>query len=89
MPRATSKTKQAALEELVLAAMALATRYRTDCAQRGEAPVERFISPFTGKELDNEYSVPVPLLNRLQKASSSFAQQMVPLSNLRPDGQDC
>lgn len=98
MARADSKARQAAFEELVQAAGALAVRHRTDQAQRGEATPEYFNHPGLGRQ-ENCLMVSVPLLNRLARASSQFAQVMaapaskpartLPTAPLAADGHDC
>lgn len=71
-PGKTSAAKAKALEGLVLAALALATRYRTDAAARWEPHSEYFRHPDTGLLVENEAMVPVILLNRIDRAASVF-----------------
>ncbi len=65
--------KQRALDEFVTAAMAIATRYGTDVAQRSDAPRETFVEPGTGIERENGFTVPVILLNSLQRAARAVS----------------
>lgn len=71
-PGKTGAPKAKALEELVLAALALATRYRTDAAQCRAPHSEYFRHPDTGLLVENEVMVPVLLLNRIDRAASVF-----------------